>query len=453
MRAFVGIEPLYSFHVFDAGMCADCHTLVTKSIGVDGNYTGETFVEQATYHEWLNSIYSQRGVTCQSCHMEQVMQPIVVSSGINGLPARKYYRKHGFSGPNKQMLQAIKQNLDYLGLDIPDSLFDESIARSEQLLNQRTADIRMRHSQIGDDIFLDLHIQNKAGHKFPSGYPARRAYVELIVKSQDGDTLFHSGKRSNLRLTQLDQPYEVHYDTIIDQNQVQIYQMVIENNVGEVTSSLNAAYATIKDNRIPPKGFSTSSAVYDTTRIVGDALFDSNFNLDSTGQEGTGADQLTLQLNAQNYLNQGINSLNVSANLWYESIPEKELEGIFSAGLPTADTLGRVLEGNYFPVLVASTSVDNILISTSTSDASPDKPPVLYPNPGTDQIFIKHINANLVQGVYAISSTGQSTELNFSKTSHRELILSVSALQPGLYVLYLETHGDLNTTLRFIKRQ
>jgi len=453
MTAFVGVKPEYSFHVFDAGMCADCHTLVTKSIGIDGNYTGETFVEQATYHEWLNSIYSQRGVTCQSCHMEQVMQPIVVSSGINGLPSRSFYRKHGFSGPNKQMLQAIQQNLNYLGLDIPDSLFDESIARSEQLLGQRTADLRLTEKQIESQIFIDLDIQNKAGHKFPSGYPARRAYLELIVESPSGDTLFHSGKRSNHRLTQIDQAYESHYDTINNEEQVQIYQMVIEDNAGQVTSSLNAAYSTVKDNRIPPRGFSTNSSVYDTTRIVGDALFDSNFNLDTAGQEGTGADRLTLQLNAENFINQGINSLNITAQLWYESIPQKELEGIFSAELPSSDTLNKVLEGNYFPVLVASSKLDNIIISSSTIPTEFTKSPVLYPNPATNRVFIRNVNSLEVNRIMAVSTTGQSTELTFITMDDREVLVNTEVLHQGIYFITLNTSNGQQLTMRFIKHQ
>ena len=454
MTTFVGVEPKYSFHVFDAGMCADCHTLVTKSIGVDGNYTGETFVEQATYHEWLNSVYAQTGVTCQQCHMEQLMQPIVIASGINGLPPRNFiYRKHGFSGPNKQMLQAIQQNLNYLGLDIPDSLFDESISRSEELLGQRTADLKLSAHQNEDQILIDLNIQNKAGHKFPSGYPARRAYVEFIVESSSGDTLFHSGKRKNHRLVQTDTPYEIHHDTITAEDQVQIYQMVVEDNAGQVTSSLTGAYATVKDNRIPPEGFSTNSSVYDTTKIVGEALFDGNFNLDSIGEEGTGADQITMKLNMQDFLNRGFNTLNISTNLWYESIPQEDLEGIFSAGLPSSDTLGRVLEGNYFPVLVASTKLDNIVISSHTTTAELSKKPHLYPNPCTNKLFIGQIRASEVSDILAISSAGQLTQLPFSAIDDNELSLNTERLKVGAYFLHLEMRNGQHFALRFIKQQ
>ncbi|MEZ4984172.1 MAG: hypothetical protein R2795_03905 [Saprospiraceae bacterium] len=50
-------EPLFSPHTKESGICASCHTLITETIDLEGNLTGGTFVEQATYHEWLNSNY------------------------------------------------------------------------------------------------------------------------------------------------------------------------------------------------------------------------------------------------------------------------------------------------------------------------------------------------------------------------------------------------------------
>ncbi len=74
MQDLVGIEPIYSEHINDAGICAGCHTLLTNSVDLSGNFTGQTFVEQATYHEWLNSSYAdeQNETTCQACHMPRI---------------------------------------------------------------------------------------------------------------------------------------------------------------------------------------------------------------------------------------------------------------------------------------------------------------------------------------------------------------------------------------------
>jgi hypothetical protein len=52
MRDFVGITPMFGDQVFDAGLCAGCHTLITETADLNGQHTGGTFIEQATYHEW-----------------------------------------------------------------------------------------------------------------------------------------------------------------------------------------------------------------------------------------------------------------------------------------------------------------------------------------------------------------------------------------------------------------
>ena len=52
------MNPCIGAHINDAGLCAGCHTLITETADLDGNLTGDEFVEQATYHEWLNSIFN-----------------------------------------------------------------------------------------------------------------------------------------------------------------------------------------------------------------------------------------------------------------------------------------------------------------------------------------------------------------------------------------------------------
>ena len=43
--------------------------MVTETLNYEGELTGDYFVEQATYHEWLNSDYEVENKTCQECHM------------------------------------------------------------------------------------------------------------------------------------------------------------------------------------------------------------------------------------------------------------------------------------------------------------------------------------------------------------------------------------------------
>src|SRR5690606_3529155 len=66
MQLYVGFEPVFGEHIFSSGICAGCHTLVTGTLDDSGTPTGNFFVEQATYHEWLNSVYPGQFTECQT---------------------------------------------------------------------------------------------------------------------------------------------------------------------------------------------------------------------------------------------------------------------------------------------------------------------------------------------------------------------------------------------------
>ena len=77
MQLYEGYTPTYSPHTDQSAMCASCHTLITQTVDLSGNFTGGEFVEQATYHEYLNSSFPAANIKCQTCHMPQLGDPIV----------------------------------------------------------------------------------------------------------------------------------------------------------------------------------------------------------------------------------------------------------------------------------------------------------------------------------------------------------------------------------------
>jgi hypothetical protein len=54
MQLYTGYTPVHSNHVSQGKFCSPCHTLITESVDLSGVPTGKSFVEQATYHEWVN---------------------------------------------------------------------------------------------------------------------------------------------------------------------------------------------------------------------------------------------------------------------------------------------------------------------------------------------------------------------------------------------------------------
>jgi hypothetical protein len=118
-------------------------------------------------------------------------------------------------------------------------------------------------------------------------------WLHTLVRSATGDTVFESGGWDRVgRLGSRTEPFEPHHRIITTRAQVQIYEAVIGDQHGGLTHSLMRAARYLKDNRIPPAGFTRSHPSYDSTAIAGDALNDPDFNRDGS-TEGTGSDVVT----------------------------------------------------------------------------------------------------------------------------------------------------------------
>ncbi len=325
MQNFIGFYPMYGQHMTESESCAACHSLVTSSVDLEGEYTGETVIEQATYHEWLNSAYESGPdqQECQGCHVPRIDDPVTIASGYAWLQPRSPFGMHYFVGANTHMLRMLRNNVDSLGLSATEAQFDSTIERTLAMLEEQTLDLQTAFVMDDGIPRIEVTLINKAGHKFPSGYPARRAWVEVKVTGDAGEPIFHSGAWNPTTghiLGQEDVAWEQHHDIIEDETDVVIYELVLGDINGDPTTLLERAHAHLKDNRLTPKGFSTSHAVYDTTAIVGAANEDPNFNLDNLGAEGSGSDRIQYLL-PEGWETNGL--LAVECNVWYQSLPPK----------------------------------------------------------------------------------------------------------------------------------
>ncbi len=363
MHTFIGITPIFGGHIADAGLCAGCHTLLTKTVDDQGNYTGNTFVEQATYHEWLNSRYDEEhdNITCQGCHMAQIADPVVISANYQFLFAKFPFGLHELAGANVTMLQLMKNNRQKLGIDAEAEHFDSTIAATLRMLQHKTLDLKLQAGVVtGDTMNFSLRLLNKAGHKFPSGYPSRRAWVEFEVKNEAGQTIFHSGKPApDFSLPDEDPNYEPHHKTITNPNQVQIYEMVPVDIWGIFTNVLERGFKAIKDNRLAPQGFRNDDPVHDTTQIINIGN-DPDFNRNPDGSEGSGADVLHFRLPNGGYTGQ----LSVSARVWYQSLPPKWMAPMFAVSSPEIDSFRVMFDAaDHSPTLIAEAFLDSVFVS------------------------------------------------------------------------------------------
>ena len=386
MEAFVNYIPKYGPQIMDAGLCAGCHTLLTETADINGNLTGDEFVEQATYHEWLNSQFNNEehestGITCQGCHVPMLSDSfgVVISANYIFLQPKSPFGEHHFAGANTFMLTMLRDNGDTLKVTASPAQFDSSIARTQRMLQQHTLLLETNvESRDADTAFIDVKLTNLAGHKFPSGYPSRRAWVQLIVTTALGDTVFNNGSyTANGEVVGHDPLWEPHYNTIRSADQVQIYEMVMGDVNGDLTTVLQRAKQPLKDNRLAPAGFSVNHITYDTTMIVGNALTDLDFNHED-GVEGSGTDVIHYHVPMGGH----VGLINITAKVWYQSAPPRYMEDMFGYSSPEIDLFkGMYQAADNTPVLVKSTTQTDMTVGI---DNLRELGVHVFPNPTRD---------------------------------------------------------------------
>ncbi len=123
-------------------------------------------------------------------------------------------------------------------------------------------------------------MENLAGHKFPTAYPSRRAWLQFVVKDATGSVVFSSGivnadgclvddQGNVLRCEVAGGPVAPHRTQIDSSGEVQIYESVMQDPEGRPTFRLLQGTAYGKDNRILPQGWSAEHPDAATTASVG----------------------------------------------------------------------------------------------------------------------------------------------------------------------------------------
>jgi hypothetical protein len=279
MQAVSGYTPAQGLHIQQSEQCATCHILYTPTIDDQGEISGE-LPEQMVYYEWLNSAYADRQ-SCQSCHMPEVSGSVALA---NTHPhPRSPFSKHEFVGGNTEILEIFLQHGEALGVSASSDQFKATLKRAQNLLQTQTASLAINNVEItGGQLAFQVQIANQAGHKLPSGYPSRRVWLHITVRDATGGLVFESGASnpdgSILGNDNDEQPaaFEPHYNVITEPGQVQIYEAIMTDTNGEVTTALLSGAGYVKDNRLLPEGFDRQAARAEIA-VAGAAAHDENF--------------------------------------------------------------------------------------------------------------------------------------------------------------------------------
>ena len=309
MQSSAGYQPVQSAHIQQSELCATCHTLFTHALATDA--TDRDFPEQTPYLEWQQSAY-QGTQTCQGCHMPVVPGEVAVTQ-VLGQP-RADVSRHSFRGGNFFMMRMLNRYRDELGVRATPREMDAAITRTIAHLHSDTVRLTIARAQRSPDgLAIDVDIENLAGHKFPTGYPSRRAWLQLAVRNAAGQVVFESGTlRPDGSIAGNDNDadasrFEPHYTQIDSPDQVQVYESMMVDPGGRVTTGLLMADRYVKDNRLLPRGFLKDRATADVA-VHGAARDDADF--------ADGGDRVTYRVNAGS----AAGPLTITVALWFQPI-------------------------------------------------------------------------------------------------------------------------------------
>lgn len=285
MQSVSGFRPIQAIpwgqglHLTQPELCATCHTLYTPILDASGQVAGE-FPEQVPYLEWFYSDY-RRAQTCQQCHMPSAVGGVRIA--LTSITPRSPFAQHIFVGGNVYMLQMLDAFGEELGVTASSEHFGATMAHTLDQLQNQTASLSLEEVELtASRMTAEVVIGNLTGHKFPTAFPSRRAWIHFSVRDASGQVIFDSGGYNpdgSIIGNDADDDasrFEPHYETIGNPAQVQIYEAVLRDTAGTVTTDLLRAAGFAKDNRLLPSGFE-KGAPYPDIAVRGSAMEDEDF--------------------------------------------------------------------------------------------------------------------------------------------------------------------------------
>lgn len=352
-------------------------------------------IEQATYLEWLNSGYQdeypaanptpERAQSCQGCHMPSDFKSADGKVDVDQIETRiaaiqddtypeaehmapldeiqVRYRKEGFKrhrlqGLNGILMEMFRQHNDVLGVRTKDYMTGadgQKLALEEVAVQarERTADIDVETSIAEDGkLIAEVEVVNKTGHRFPTGVGLRRAFLELLVIDESGgeERIVWGSGRTNSVGVLVDEAGEVlpteffekdetgapryqhHHEVIESQDQVQVYEELLQNAGGDFTTSFVHRAKHVKDNRLLPFGWQEKGPMPERYSELKDFIHATHPGKDAIRDEdyrsGKGKDRVRYEIS----LPEGVDPANVTvrATLYYQSIPPHWLRERFT---------------------------------------------------------------------------------------------------------------------------
>ena len=357
MSSASNFEPRAGAQMQDPDLCATCHTLITHSLGPNGEVIGE-LPEQVPYQEWEHSAYADEQ-TCQDCHMPALEAPTAISSVWP--QDREGMSPHVFRGGNfviPRILNAHRAELGTVALDAEQTATSD---RTRAHVMDEAAALAVSSLLVEDgQLVAEIEVRNLAGHKFPTAYPSRRAWLHVWAETADGTRFFESGAfeaDGSIAANDNDEDgatFEPHYLEITHPDQVQIYEPILAGPDGAVTTGLLTATQYVKDNRLLPDGFDKTTA-HEWVQVHGRARDDDDF--------GASGDTIRYGID----LDGATGPYHLFAELWYQPIGHRWAHNFETVEAMEPQRFVRFYEE------VASTSA--VVVARASASATEPPPP------------------------------------------------------------------------------
>jgi hypothetical protein len=294
--------------ITQARLCGTCHNVYNPVLSWDAgrgqfwpnemdtpapdSSRDSLFPIETTFDEWLYSEFADTGVfapefagkkpdgivrTCQDCHMprnvgyaaDQAFTPIYRDCDSTGcLP------EHTLVGGNTWVPELLQNPLWRLSAENEGAYLNSTILQAEAML-RKAATITVTLTTSGTAKIASVRVTNHTGHKLPTGYPeGRQMWVNIKAFDGSNQLIFESGaydwftgqlnRDADIMVYEAKQGITPELAAVLGLPSGESFHFVLNNTV-------------IKDNRIPPKGYTQTMFDQPGLRPIGVTYLDGQY--------------------------------------------------------------------------------------------------------------------------------------------------------------------------------
>ena len=454
---------IYSPFHSESDLCGTCHDVSNPAFSKapDGTYqpnefgapspsfdTYEMFPVERTYSEWKMSAYNTpQGIpsdvfggnklnvsTCQDCHMKDV-----TGYGCDKpwAPLRNDLPLHDMTGGNTFVPLLVGQ----LFPDVDQEALAAGIERAEGML-MSAATMNLTVAPNNDEYTATVEIINETGHKLPSGYPeGRRMWINITAYDIDDIVVFESGAYDPITAI-LDMGGAKIYEAKLGMSQA-VADAASADGIYTYTAGESFHFVlnnmVIKDNRIPPRGFTNVNFEAIQSPPVG-----------YTYADGAHSDNTNYTLPSSTF--------RVNAKLLYQTTSKEYVE--FLRDKNVTDNSGQVLydlwaaNGKSTPVIMNETDFFTEPLDVADVDLS-DYSIQIYPNPADELVSINFnlkLTSNVLLEVFNVAGQYIETVYDDILNPGGQIVTWQSAhLSTGTYIMRFKFPKRTESRLIIIK--